>query len=97
MEETKKNDAELEKGLVIPIRVEKLTTEEALRAENLSLRMERNALMRERWKREGADFEADSAEILKDSQALRTEIGARLGMAPEKIKIRRNGTVEEGS
>lgn len=99
MEENKQNEAAAE---VLPVPVVApplggftfaLTEEEKLRVENVSLRMERNALMTERLKADIVVLEEETKGIMQEAQKIRTQISARLQVDANKMKIRRDGTV----
>ena len=76
-------------------RVEKLTAEEALRLQNLELRSENLAMRKELCKQEGMAIMQEERALNQESLQLRVILAAKYGISPEKLKVRRDGTIEE--
>lgn len=73
----------------------KLTSEEALRLENFNLRNENLQLREERYVQEGISIQAERKRLVQETTQLRTILATKHGIAPEKLKIRQDGTIEE--
>src|ERR1019366_10664248 len=68
--------------------VGKMTAEETLRVENISIRHENLSLLKDRLQEEANKINVEEVKLSKDVRALRAELAAKYQVDPNRMKLR---------
>lgn len=73
----------------------KMTEEEQLRISNISLRHENLALKKERLQSEALSLRDEENNLKVEAAKLKQDIATKYNTAPEKLRFRQDGSIEE--